>query len=164
MSFAVASGATVIATSSSNEKLAEATKLGAKHTINYTNKPEWDKEVLELTNKVGVDFVIEVGGQGTLPRSLNAVRIGGSVAAIGFLSKDTSGLDFVLPVIMKSILVRGVYIGPVSEFINMNRLIEANPEKTRPVINKVFNFDQAVDAYAYLKSQQHVGKIVIKVA
>ncbi|PPQ83214.1 alcohol dehydrogenase [Psilocybe cyanescens] len=160
LQFAVASGATVIATSSSNEKLVTATKLGAKHIINYKEKPDWDNE----TNGVGVDYVIEVGGEGTLARSLNAVRVNGTVAVIGFISKDTSDANFVLPVITRSILVRGVYIGPVSEFVNMNRLINANPDKTKPVIDRVFSFNEAVEAYAHLESQKHVGKIVIRVA
>ncbi|KAF4612334.1 hypothetical protein D9613_003935 [Agrocybe pediades] len=164
LQFAVASGATVIATSSSNAKLEIAKKLGASHLINYREKPDWDKEVLKITNGVGVDHVIEVGGQGTLQRSINSVRIGGQVSVIGFISKDANAAEIILPVIMKSIHVRGVYIGSVAQFRDMNRMIEANPEKTRPIVDKVFTFEEAIKAYEYLESQKHVGKIVIHVA
>ncbi|KAJ7470242.1 alcohol dehydrogenase superfamily protein [Mycena galericulata] len=118
LQFAVASGATVIATSSSNEKLKVATKLGAKHVINYRTTPNWDEEVLKFTNGVGVDHVIEI---------------------------------------------RGIYVGSVDQFKNMNRLIAANVETTRPVIDKVFAFEEAKAAFAHLQSQTHVGKVVIKV-
>ncbi|EAU87971.1 alcohol dehydrogenase superfamily protein [Coprinopsis cinerea okayama7 len=165
LQLAVASGATVIATSSSDEKLKIAKKLGAHHVINYNKTPNWDEEVKKITNGRGVDRVIEVGGPGTLAKSLSSVRIGGSVQVIGFVGQgEGTTMDVILPVISKSILVRGVYIGPVSEFEAMNRLIEAHPETTRPVVDKVFPFDQAADAWAHLESQKHVGKIVIQVA
>ncbi|KAF8154227.1 alcohol dehydrogenase superfamily protein [Crassisporium funariophilum] len=165
LQFAVASGATVIATSSSNEKLKIAAKLGAKHLINYKEKPQWDKEVLKLTNGVGVDHVIEVGGEGTLPKSISSVRIGGGIHVIGFISKESSSSsDIVMQSISKALVIRGIYIGSVAQFIDMNRLIEANPDKTKPVVDKVFPFEDAVKAYAYLESQKHVGKVVIRVS
>ncbi|KAJ2919575.1 hypothetical protein MD484_g840, partial [Candolleomyces efflorescens] len=163
LQLAVASGATVIATSSSDEKLKIAAKLGAKHLINYRTTPDWDKEVKKITNGVGVDYIIEVGGAGTLPRSLRAVRMGGSLALIGFISKDAAETDFILPIITKSVDVRGIYIGSVAQFRDMNRLIEANPDKVVPVIDKVFPFENAASAYAHLESQKHVGKVVIEV-
>ncbi|TFK36067.1 zinc-binding alcohol dehydrogenase [Crucibulum laeve] len=157
LQFAVAAGAVVIATSSSDEKLKISAKLGAKHLINYKKTPKWDQEVSKITNGRGVDHVIEVGGQGTLPRSISAARIGGSV-------HDSADSDIVLPLISKAITVRGIYISSVAKFKDMNRLIEANPDKTKPVVDKVFPFEKAVDAYAHLESQSHVGKIVIKVS
>ncbi|KAF9450642.1 NAD(P)-binding protein [Macrolepiota fuliginosa MF-IS2] len=163
LQIAVAAGAIVIATSSSDEKLAIATKLGAKHVINYNKTPNWDQEILKITNGAGVDHVIEVGGQGTLSRSLNSARVGGSVHVIGFVSQDKNNFEMVM-IIGKAIALRGVLIGSVAQFRDMNRLIAANPEKTRPVIDKVFSFDKALDAYAHLESQKHVGKVVIKVA
>ncbi|KAJ3500543.1 hypothetical protein NMY22_g19228 [Coprinellus aureogranulatus] len=158
LQFAVASGAIVIATSSSNEKLKEAEKLGATHLINYKETPDWDKEVQRITGGVGVDHIVEVGGPATLYKSINAVQIGGQINVIGFLlggpdQAELAGLIF--PIILKTIQVRGIWIGPVEKFKAMIRLIEANPEKTIPVVDKVFPFDQAIEAYAYLESQQH---------
>ncbi|TFK29173.1 alcohol dehydrogenase superfamily protein [Coprinopsis marcescibilis] len=181
LQFAVASGATVIATSSSDEKLKIAQKLGAKHLINYKKTPNWDEEVLKITGGRGVDHIIEissssnssaihltkwsqVGGAGTLKKSIKSSRIGGFVHVIGFVSKDQPDMDLVVSVIMKTVTLRGVYIGSVSQFKDMNRLIEANPDKTRPVIDKVFSFGDALNAWAHLESQKHVGKIVIQVA
>lgn len=165
LQFAVASGAIVIATSSSDEKLKLASKLGAKHVINYNKTPNWDEEILKITNGVGVDHVIEVGGQGTLPKSMNAARLGGYLHIIGFVAKgetDTSTLIF--NTIRKAVSLRGILIGSVAQFVDMNRLLSANPEITRPVVDKVFPFEEAKQAYAYLTSQAHVGKVVIKVS
>ncbi|KAG5641873.1 hypothetical protein DXG03_004013 [Asterophora parasitica] len=136
LQLAVASGAIVIATSSSDEKLKLATKLGAKHVINYKTTPAWDDEVLRITGGVGVDHVIEEGLESSI----------------------------ILPIIMKSITLRGIHVGSVQQFENLNRLLIAHPETTRPVINRVFTFEQAKEAYAYLGAQTHSGKLVIKVA
>ncbi|KAK7049353.1 hypothetical protein VNI00_005954 [Paramarasmius palmivorus] len=165
LQFAVASGATVIATSSSDAKLAIAKKLGAKHLINYKNDPDWDKKVLEVTNGRGVDHVIEVGGPGTLEKSMSAVRYHGWIHTIGFVSGAGSGQEnVIMQSIRKAFSIRGIQIGSVAQFEDMNRLIRANPDVTRPVIDKVFSFDEAKEAYAHLESQAHVGKVVIKVA
>ncbi|KAI3608064.1 hypothetical protein WG66_005175 [Moniliophthora roreri] len=164
LQFAVASGATAIATSSSDEKLKIAQKLGAKHVINYKNHPDWDKKVLEVTNGRGVDHVIEVGGPGTLDKSMSAVRYHGWIHTIGFVSGHGSGQENVIrQSIAKAFSIRGIQIGSVAQFEDMNRMIRANPDTTRPVIDKVFPFDEAIKAYAYLESQAHVGKLVIKV-
>ncbi|KAF7775738.1 hypothetical protein Agabi119p4_4131 [Agaricus bisporus var. burnettii] len=164
LQFAVAVGATVIATSSSDEKLQIAADLGATHLINYRKNPDWDKEVLKLTNGVGVDHILEVGGFGTLPRSLNAVRVAGHLHIIGAVSEDKSDFNPITPTIYRAITLRGLVVGSVAQFKDMNRLISANPTKTRPVISKVFSFEEAREAYAFLESQKHVGKVVIKVA
>ncbi|KAF7775726.1 hypothetical protein Agabi119p4_4119 [Agaricus bisporus var. burnettii] len=164
LQFAVAAGATVIATSSSDEKLQNAADLGATHLINYKKYPDWDKEVLKITNGVGVDHILEVGGLGTLPRSMNAVRVAGQLHAIGIVSEDKSDANPIIPIIFKAITLRGILIGSVAQFKDMNRLISANPTKTRPVISKIFSLEEAREAYAYLESQKHVGKVVIKVA
>ncbi|KAF7367894.1 NAD-P-binding protein [Mycena sanguinolenta] len=165
LQFAVASGATVIATSSSDEKLKIATKLGAKHVINYKTTPNWGAEVLKLTNGVGVDHILEVGGNTTLSQSIAAVRQGGSITIIGLLGGvgDLPPPDIIVPCISKQIIIRGVFVGSVVQFKNMNKLISANIQATRPVIDKVFGFDEAKAAYAHLKSQAHVGKVVIKI-
>ncbi|KAJ3541547.1 hypothetical protein NMY22_g3847 [Coprinellus aureogranulatus] len=164
LQFAVASGATVIATSSSDEKLRLVQKWGAKHLINYRTTPDWEKEVLRITGGKGVDHVVEVGGAGTFAKSLASVRYGGNVALIGFVTGGDSRSDIIIPVFSKAIDVRGIYIGSVAQFKDMIRLIEANPEKTIPVVDKVFPFEDAIGAYAHLESQKHVGKVVIQVA
>ncbi|KAJ7662598.1 alcohol dehydrogenase superfamily protein [Mycena polygramma] len=163
LQFAVASGATVIATSSSDEKLKTATKLGAKHVINYKTTVDWPAEVKKLTHGAGVDYVIEVAGNATLAKSLASVKVGGSVTIVGGVGGAGPPPDIIFPFIIKQIKMRGVFVGSVTQFKNMNKLISANPETTRPVIDKVFSFDQAKEAYAHLQSQAHVGKVVIKI-
>ncbi|KAK0229752.1 alcohol dehydrogenase superfamily protein [Armillaria nabsnona] len=161
---AVASGATVIATSSSDTKLAIAKKLGATHTINYNVTPDWDKEVLKLTDGRGVDHILEVGGPGTLEKSISAARYAGSIHMIGFVAQNQfAPMDFIVACMKKTIFLRGIAIGSVAQFKSMNRLLQAHPELTRPVIDKVFSFEEAIDAYAHLESQKHVGKVVIRV-
>ena len=108
--------------------------MGADDTINYKSTPDWDKEVFRLTDKVGVDHVVEVGGAGTLPKSLNAVRMGGSIAVIGALAGG-SGLDPVR-VLMKCVRLQGIFVGSREMFENMNRAIALNA--LRPVIDRIF--------------------------
>ncbi|CAK5275231.1 unnamed protein product [Mycena citricolor] len=163
LQFALASGATVIVTSSSDEKLKVATKLGAHHVINYKTNTKWDEEVLRLTNGVGVDHVIEVGGNGTLMQSVNSIRMGGSISIVGFVGGNTPPPDLIALFIWKSLKIRGLYVGSVQQFADMNRLMAVNQAVTRPVVDKVFPFEDAKAAYAYLESQAHVGKVVIKV-
>ncbi|KAJ7124586.1 alcohol dehydrogenase superfamily protein [Mycena crocata] len=169
LQFAVASGATVIALSSSDEKLKVATKLGAKHVINYKTTPAWDVEVIKLTNGVGVDRVLEVTGDVTLQRSIASVKIDGCIDIIGAVgggvhhgTTDIPHVDIVGSSIFKGLQIRGIFIGSVKQ--DMNKLIEANIDTTRPVIDKVCAFEEAKVAYAYLESQAHVGKIVIRVS
>jgi NADPH:quinone reductase-like Zn-dependent oxidoreductase len=157
LQFAKLHGARVIITSSSDEKLDRARQLGADETINYRTTPEWDKEVLRLTNRLGVDHVIEVGGTGTLSRSLNAVRVGGQVDLIGVL---TSGGDFnPISVLMKGVRLQGIFVGSRRMFEEMNRAIEANHMK--PVIDQTFTFEEAREALRYMESGSHFGKLVI---
>ncbi|EJF55364.1 NAD(P)-binding protein [Dichomitus squalens LYAD-421 SS1] len=159
---AVASGATVIVTSSSDRKLEAAKKLGAKYLINYKTTPNWEEEVLKITNGRGVDHVLEVGSPGTVVKSAKAVRFGGNVALIGFVAglADTNQLP--LLVHGKGSNLHGVIIGSRQQFEDLIRLIEA--VKLKPVVDKVFDFEHVREAYEYLESQQHVGKIVIKVS
>ncbi|KAF9496335.1 NAD-P-binding protein [Pleurotus eryngii] len=161
LQFAVASGATVIATSSSDEKLKLAGELGAKHLINYKKNPEWQKEVKKITGGRGVDHVIEVGGPGTLPKSIQSIRLAGWIHVIGFVAggQDSS---LVGPIVGTAANLRGILIGSVRQFKDMNRLIATH--NLRPVVNKVFPFEQTAEAYKYLESQAHVGKVVIKVS
>ncbi|KZT69739.1 NAD(P)-binding protein [Daedalea quercina L-15889] len=162
LQFAVASGATVIATSSSDNKLAVAKKLGAARLINYNKTPDWEKEVLRITGGRGVDHVIEVGGAGTINKSIASARFGGTVSIIGFVAGagDMSNLPgFILN---RGVIVRGVVIGSRVQFEAMVRLINATHLK--PFVDKVFQFTDLRAAYEYLESQQHVGKVVVQVA
>ena len=159
LQFAKMHGARVIATSSSDEKIARVRALGADEVVNYKRTPDWDKEVFRLTGKVGVDHVVEVGGAGTLPKSLNAVRTGGDISVIGVLAGG-SGLD---PgrLLMKSVRLQGIFVGSRQMFEEMNRAIALH--KMRPVIDKTFPFDQAREALAYMEKGLHFGKIVLTI-
>jgi NADPH:quinone reductase-like Zn-dependent oxidoreductase len=157
--FAKLHGARVIATSSSDEKLARAHALGADETINYRNTPDWEKEVLRLTDGVGADMVVEVGGAGTLAKSVQATRVGGLVALIGVLASG-GGFD-PMRVLMKSIHLQGIFVGSRRMFEEMNRAITVN--RLKPVIDKTFSFDQAREALESMKTASHFGKIVITI-
>ena len=156
--FAKLLGARVIATSSSDAKLEKLKALGADETINYRDTPDWDKAVLELTDGRGVDHVIEIGGTGTLARSVKAVRVGGHIALIGAL--DMAGEFNPIPVFMKAIRVQGIFIGSRKMFEDMNAKIEAS--KLSPVIDRVFAFDEVREALHYMASGSHFGKIVVR--
>lgn len=157
LQFAKLHGATVIQTSSSDEKLERAKAMGADHLINYQNTPDWDKEVMRLTGGRGVDIVVEVGGANTLERSLRAVRFGGIIALIGVISGF--GQIDPLPLMQRSIRLLGVNVGSVEMFHAMNRAIAASG--LRPVIARTFTFDHATYAYHYQQAPDHIGKTVI---
>ena len=160
LQFAVMSGARVIITSSSDEKLARAKQLGAWATINYKTTPEWGKEALKLTNGAGVDHVVEVGGAGTLEQSFQAVRVGGTISLIGILS-GFGGQISPYPVLMKGLRFQGIYVGSREMFEAMNRAMEV--QKMKPVIDRMFPFTQAREALTLMESAAHFGKIVIAV-
>ena len=160
LQLAKAAGAKVIITSSSDEKLARAKSLGADATVNYKNHPEWDKQVLELTGGAGVDVVVEVGGVGTLGRSYNAVGTWGKVALIGVLTREPGDLA-PHALMWKGANLHGIFVGSRGMFEQLNRAIETNGIK--PVIDKVFPFEAAPEAYAYQAAGQHFGKIVVSV-
>jgi len=159
LQFARLAGARVIATSSNDEKLARARELGAADGINYKTTPEWDRLARELTGGKGVDHIIEVGGAGTLPKSMRAVRIAGTIALIGVLTG--AGEVNPIPILMKNIRVQGIFVGSRSMFADMNRAIETN--HVRPVIDRVFPFEQASQALKHLESGAHFGKVVVRI-
>jgi NADPH:quinone reductase-like Zn-dependent oxidoreductase len=160
LQFARLAGARVIATSSSDEKLKKAADLGASDGINYRSVPDWDKAVLERTNGFGVDHIIEVGGPGTLARSLNAVRVGGRISVIGLLTGPETAVN-PMPILGKQIQVQGIFVGSREMFESMNRAIALH--HMRPVVDRVFPFEEAREALRYLESGKHFGKIVIRV-
>jgi NADPH:quinone reductase-like Zn-dependent oxidoreductase len=159
LQFAHAAGARVIGTSSSDEKLARGKGLGASDGVNYRQQPEWQEQVLALTNGRGVDHVVEVGGAGTLGRSVEAARIGGQVHLIGVL---TGGEINPTPILRRNTILRGIYVGSRQMFQAMNAAVSLH--RIRPVIDRVFDFTDAKAAYHHLKGQTHVGKIVIRIA
>lgn len=162
LGFAKMHGATVILTSSSDEKLDRGRRLGATHAINYKSTPDWDKPAKDLTANLGVDHVVEVGGQGTIAKSLSAVRPAGHVHVIGVLSgagPDAGpGLD-VRSVLTKSVHINGIYVGNRAMFQRMNTAITAN--KLKPVIDRVFPLAEARAAFEHMQHGSHFGKIVL---
>lgn len=159
LQFARLHGARTIITSSSDAKLARARDLGASETLNYKTTPNWEERVYELTNRQGVDRVVEVGGAGTLGKSMRAVRVGGRISLIGVLA-GAAGKVNPLPITMKSLTVQGIYVGSREQFEAMNRAIALH--QLQPVVDRVFPFDEAPDAYRYLESAAHFGKVIIQ--
>ncbi|MFB2977358.1 NAD(P)-dependent alcohol dehydrogenase [Microseira sp. BLCC-F43] len=158
LQFAKTLGAKIIITSSSDEKLERAKAMGAQETINYKTYPEWQEQVWKLTDKEGVDQVIEVGGAGTLDRSLRSARVGGRVSLIGVLG-GAGDVNYV-HILQKSIDVQGIYVGSREMFEAMNRAVALH--QIQPVIDRVFPLTEAPEAYRYMKSGSHFGKIVIQ--
>lgn len=155
-------GTTVILTSSSDEKLDRGRRLGAARIINYKSTPDWDKAARDLTNNIGVDHIVEVGGQGTITKSLNAVRPAGHVHVIGVLSgtsADGGPAVDVRSILSKSIHINGIYVGSRAMFERMNAAITANSLK--PVIDRIFPFAEARSAFEHMQHGSHFGKIVL---
>ncbi len=150
-------GARVIITSSSDEKLARAKEMGAWETVNYRRTPDWDQEVLKLTDGRGVDLTVEVGGPGTLQKSIEATRVAGIIGLIGIL---VGGEINPLALMRKSLRVQGIYVGSRRMFADMNRAIAAHD--LRPVIHETFEFEDAKSAYHAMEAAGHFGKLVIR--
>jgi NADPH:quinone reductase-like Zn-dependent oxidoreductase len=161
LQLAHAMGITPVITSSSDDKLARAETLGAACTINYKTTSEWDKAAVEFTGGRGVDHVVEVGGAGTLARSFGAIRLGGKISMIGGLSGAATELNPSL-IFGKRANVQGISVGSTQMFEAMNAAITAN--RIKPVIDRVFAFEEAPAAYQHLASGAHFGKVVIRVA
>ena len=160
LQLAKVAGARVIITSSSDEKLDRARALGAELLINYVTTPEWAAEVLRLTGGHGADHVVETAAFGTLPQSYQAVAPGGEIALVGVLTRASGDLS-PHPLMFKGSTLRGLFVGGREHFEGLLRAIDVN--RLEPVIDRVFEFDAAAEAYAYLKARRHVGKVVIRV-
>ncbi len=159
LQLAKASGIRAIVTSSSDEKLRRARSLGAAETINYRSVPEWQNQVLNLTDGRGVDLVLEVGGQGTLKRSIASTRMGGTVAIIGGVSGFGGDLEpFAL--IGGAKRLSGIFVGSRSMLEDLDRFVIARD--IHPVVDRRFPFALAAGAYAHLKQADHFGKVVIE--
>jgi NADPH:quinone reductase-like Zn-dependent oxidoreductase len=161
LQFARMMGIQVIITSSSDDKLARAKALGANHGINYKTTPDWEKAALGLTGGRGVDHVVEVGGAATLARSFGAIRVGGKITMIGGLSGPATEINPGL-IFARRANVQGISVGSMQMFETMGRAIAVSGIK--PIIDKVFPFDEAQAAYRHMASGAHFGKIVIHVA
>jgi NADPH:quinone reductase-like Zn-dependent oxidoreductase len=160
--FASTVGVDVIITSSSDEKIEQLKEMGYTKFVNYVKNPDWDAEVLKLTDGVGASHIIECGGMGTLGKSIACVKMGGWIHAVGFLDKiQKEYVDITFEAIMKNCIVRGVFVGPVTMFKEMNDFITEH--QLRPMIDRVFEFEDAITAFEYLEKKVGFGKIVIRV-
>jgi NADPH:quinone reductase-like Zn-dependent oxidoreductase len=158
LQFAKAAGATVIATSSSDEKLARMKSMGADHLLNYRTDPHWEKSAKEVTHGRGADIIVETGGA-TLPQSLAAVSFGGTVAVIGFVAGHEATISL-RQLFGPMVRVQGIAVGSRARFEAMNRAIAVHGIK--PVIDQVFDFEHAAQAFKHMREGSHFGKIVVQ--
>jgi len=159
--FASALGATVILTSSSDEKLEIGSRLGAAHLINYRTTPEWDIEVKRMTNGRGADLVVDLGGPETLAKSVRASRMGGTVAVIGVLTGFDVAPIPVADVMLNNIRVIGITVGSVLSFVELCELIVR--DEIRPHISHEFDWTDLGEAVRVLQAGEHVGKIALRI-
>jgi NADPH:quinone reductase-like Zn-dependent oxidoreductase len=160
LQFAKMCGARIIATSSSDAKIERLKQLGADFTLNYKAIPDWGKKARESSGH-GVDLVVEVGGVGTLNESIRATRIGGTIAFIGVLAGPPPP-ELRLPLmVMQQQRLQGVTVGSVEDLQAMADAIAAS--RMKPVIDKIFSFDQAKQAFAHMESGAHSGKVAIAI-
>ena len=160
LQFAKSIGAKVIATSSSDEKIKKLKTLGADYCINYKKNSKWSEEILSFTKGQGVDHVIEVGGPETLGESINSVKVGGHISVIGILSGLQGNLDFV-NALLKQVTLQGILVGSRTHQERMITYI--NKTKLFPTIDRVFDLEDIVSAFQYQETNQHFGKICLKI-
>ncbi|WP_046864068.1 zinc-dependent alcohol dehydrogenase family protein [Microvirga massiliensis] len=159
LQIAKAMGATVIITSSSDEKLERARALGADHLINYKSEPDWGARVRDLTDGRGADHIVEVGGPGTLPQSIRAVSIGGRIALIGVLTGIGGEVPTAL-LMARQARLQGLIVGSRREQIDMIRAIEAT--NLHPIINRSLALGEIAEAFRHQESGRHFGKICLE--
>ncbi len=160
LKFAKILGARVIVISSSDEKLERVRGMGADHGINYKSTPKWGKAARDWTGGVGVDHVVELGGAGTLPESLQAVGLGGQISLIGVLAGASKDLN-ILPIVMRNVRVQGIFVGHREGFEQMNRAIEQSG--LEPVIDRTFPMEEARQAFERMAGGSHFGKICLQI-
>ena len=162
-----ASGAHTIITSSSSAKLSRARELGADETINYHTHPAWDEEVLRLTKGKGADIIFENGGAATTQRSFNCVAWGGLINSIGYVGgkidppSETGRTNINVSAIQKQFTLKGLLNGPRDRFEEM--LAFCARHQIRPVVDRVFGFEEAREALQHMWEGNHFGKVVVKV-
>ena len=157
-----ARGATVILTSSSDDKLKVGSDLGATHLINYRTTPEWDTEVKRLTAGRGADLVVELGGPATLTQSVHAARTGGTVAVIGVLSGFDTAPISVAEVMLNNLRIIGITVGSVRAHLELCELM--SKARIKPHISHVFDWETLDEALQVMRAGQHVGKIAITIS
>lgn len=152
-------GARVIATTSSDYKAERLRTVGADEIVNYRNTPDWERAVRELTGGRGVDRIIEVGGVGTLHKSIQSIALEGCIALVGRVAKEDNPIGN--DILSSSIFtLRRVVVGSRAQFTAMNQAIAVN--RMQPVIDRIFPFEEAHEAFRYFAEQPHFGKVVIK--
>ena len=165
LQIAKASGLTTIVTSSSDAKLEKAKALGADYLINYRKTPDWHEEVMKITNGKGVDTIFEQGGPATLAKSFACIKWGGCISSIGYLSGKQDDADDRINTnvlaLRRNVTLKGIWNGPKDRLEEAMRLYEL--KRIRPVIDKIFEFDQAKEALEYLAAGSHFGKVVVRV-
>lgn len=159
LQFARMAGARVFVTSSSEEKLRRALQLGAVHGINYKESPAWDERALELTAGRGVDHVVDTVGGENLTRSLRVVRVSGTISLIGLLGGTGAQIEM-FDLVEKNVRLEGVLVGSREMFEEMNQTIEEH--ELKPVIDRVFGFEQVPEALRYLETGAHFGKVCVR--
>lgn len=159
LQFAVNAGARVIVTSSKDEKIERARKLGAHAGVNYQRHSDWAAEVLNLTGGRGVDHILEVGGPESFAQSLRAVRVGGQISVIGYLG-GTHGAINPLDIFRRQVRVRGIPVGSRASFEAMNRAIEVSG--MRPIIDRSLPWTDVAEALRHMESGSHFGKVVLR--
>ncbi|WP_394820922.1 NAD(P)-dependent alcohol dehydrogenase [Pendulispora albinea] len=159
LQLAKAAGATVVLTSQSAEKRERGKQLGADHVIDYKADPTWGESAFAWTGGRGVDIAVEVGGPGTFNQSVASLRYGGTVSLIGVLT-GMGGEINTSAIFRKALRVAGIYVGSVDMFETFNRALSAS--RIKPIIDRVYAFDQAKQAYEHLASAKHFGKVVIR--
>lgn len=158
LQLAKAVGASVLITSSSDEKLEKARALGADYLVNYRTHPQWDREVKKIWSQ-GADHIIELGGAQTLEQSIRATRIGGHISLIGVLSGANTNTIPLPLILMRNIRIQGVTVGSRTAFERLNSFLEKH--QIHPVIDTSFAFEDAVEAFKYLTSGKHFGKVCV---
>ena len=160
LQFAKMVGATVIATSSSEDKLQKLKVLGADHLINYRQTANWGEVAREITNGRGVDHIVEVGGPATLNQSMLAARVGAHISVIGILT-GLSGEVSIVTALIKQLRLQGLIVGNRTQQQEMIKAIESN--NMRPVIDSTFPLENIVEAFQYQETNQHFGKICLEI-
>ena len=158
---AAARGATVVVTSSSDEKLQTARELGAHHLINYRSTPEWHTAVIDITDGRGADLVIDLGGEHTLARSIKAARMDGTVAVIGVLSGFGAAKIPVTSVMTRQIRLQGVAVGSVAALRDLVAAMTSSG--VRPHVSRTFDWTELAEAQRVQQAGEHTGKIAITI-
>lgn len=154
-------GARVLAITSSDQKAAKLKELGAEAIVNYRDYPDWEKEILDLTNGRGVDKTVDIAGEKTIVKSAAATRKGGDITIVGFTSGFGGGLP-PIDILGRSLTVAGTAIGPRNNFDAL--MVAMAQHQVRPVIDQMFSFADHREAYRRIASGDHVGKVVVEVS